>query len=111
MKKLFMITLCAFSCSTFAGFNPDNSNLKTIEQAEALPNNSTVVLEGYIVSQAKKKEFYFKDTQNKLIRLKIEDHIWHGLDVSPNTKVRIQGKIDKYLLKSHIEVYQIDKIN
>ncbi|WP_081451185.1 hypothetical protein [Actinobacillus minor] len=41
----------------------------------------------------------------------MEEHIWHGLDVSPNTKVRIQGKIDKYLLKSHIEVYQIDKIN
>ncbi|WP_439235100.1 YgiW/YdeI family stress tolerance OB fold protein [Lonepinella koalarum] len=118
MKKLLTIALIAASTIAFAkandnlkgGFSGGYSGTQTtVAQALKAKDDTQVILTGYITRQIDHDEFLFKDSTGE-IKIEVEDRAWNGLNISPNDKITIQGKVDQEAFKAaEIEVYNIRK--
>ncbi|WP_386690828.1 MULTISPECIES: YgiW/YdeI family stress tolerance OB fold protein [unclassified Lonepinella] len=119
MKKLLTIALIVASTTAFAGFDNDHAKggfnggyvgtPTSVAQALKAKDDAQVILTGYITRQIDHDEFFFKDSTGE-IKIEVDDHAWNGLNVSPNDKITIQGKVDQDALKAaEIEVYNIRK--
>lgn len=122
MKKIALATILALATtSAFAGFN-DNHNAKggfqqpmpaaiSVQQALKAADNSMVTLVGNITQRIDKDEYWFTDGSAQ-IKIEIENHVWKGLEVGPNDKIRISGKLDNEAFeKAELEVYRVEKAN
>ena len=121
MKKIALATILALATtSAFAGFNGNGSNQSgyqgttktmSVKRALSAPDNSMVTLTGKIVQQIDDDEFWFTDGTGQ-IKVEIERHVWNGLNVGPNDKVRIFGKLDNEMFEqADLEVIRIEKAN
>ena len=122
MKKFALATILALStASAFAGFNGNNTpnggfksgaqSVITVKQALNAADNSMVTLVGNISQQIDDDEFLFTDGTAE-IKVEIKRRAWNGLDVGPNDKIRINGKLDNEAFeKAEIEVYRVEKAN
>ena len=122
MKKFALATILALStASAFAGFNGNNTpnggfksgaqSVITVKQALNAADNSMVTLVGNISQQIDDDEFLFTDGTAQ-IKVEIKRRAWNGLDVGPNDKIRINGKLDNEVFeKAEIEVYRVEKAN
>jgi len=122
MKKFALATILALSISSaFAGFNGNNTpnggfksggqSVITVKQALNAADNSMVTLVGNISQQIDDDEFLFTDGTAQ-IKVEIKRRAWNGLDVGPNDKIRINGKLDNEAFeKAEIEVYRVEKAN
>ena len=122
MKKFALATILALStASAFAGFNGNNTpnggfksggqSVITVKQALNAADNSMVTLVGNISQQIDDDEFLFTDGTAQ-IKVEIKRRAWNGLDVGPNDKIRINGKLDNEAFeKAEIEVYRVEKAN
>ena len=122
MKKFALATILALStASAFAGFNGNNApnggfksgaqSVITVKQALNAADNSMVTLVGNISQQIDDDEFLFTDGTAQ-IKVEIKRRAWNGLDVGPNDKIRINGKLDNEAFeKAEIEVYRVEKAN
>lgn len=122
MKKFALATILALSAaSAFAGFNGNNTpnggfksgaqSVITVKQALKAADNSMVTLVGNIIQQIDDDEFLFTDGTAQ-IKVEIKRRAWNGLDVGPNDKIRINGKLDNEAFeKAEIEVYRVEKAN
>nr|WP_314741706.1 NirD/YgiW/YdeI family stress tolerance protein [uncultured Haemophilus sp.] len=119
MKKIALATLLALSAtSAFAGFNNSTPNggfqaapqaAISVQQALKAADNSMVTLVGNLTQQIDDDEFWFTDGTGQ-IKVEIERHVWNGLNVGQNDKVRIFGKLDNEMSdKADIEVIRIEK--
>lgn len=122
MKKLTLAALLAFSTSTaFAGFN-GNANGQggfqqgatqaiSVKQALSARDNSMVTLVGKITQQIDDDEYLFTDGSAQ-IKVEIKNRVWNGLNVGPQDKIRISGKLDNEAFESaEVEVYSVEKAN
>ncbi|WP_150539546.1 YgiW/YdeI family stress tolerance OB fold protein [Actinobacillus vicugnae] len=118
MKKLTIIstliaTTLLVACSTppvqNQTFGANRTNAVTVAQAKSLHDDSRVSLEGKILRQVDHDEYIFADSTGD-IKIEIDDHVWNGLNVTPNDNIRIQGKLDKETFHSSIDVYTIEKV-
>lgn len=122
MKKLTLTAILAIATSSaFAGFN-DNTGTQggfqqpvaeviSVKQALSAKDNSMVTLVGNITQQIDDDEFLFTDGTAQ-IKVEIKRRAWNGLDVGPNDKIRINGKLDNEAFeKAEIEVYRVEKAN
>ena len=120
MKKILVLTTLATAtllaaCSTKnetaqnQTFGGNATNAVTIAQAKSLHDDSRVVLQGKIQRQVDSDEYIFADSTGN-IKIEIDDHVWKGLDVTPNDTIRIQGKLDKETFDSSIDVYSVEKV-
>lgn len=68
----------------------------TVAAVKTMRDDTRVVLTGNIVSKVagSKDEYMFKDATGE-IQTEISDKVFGGLRVTPETKVRIYGKVDK----------------
>ena len=85
---------------------------ETVKDAKALPDDARVVLTGNIISQlaGSKDEYIFKDATGE-IQVEISPKIFRGLDITPDDRVRISGKIDKDMGREpEIDVKLLEKI-
>ena len=122
MKKFALATILALStASAFAGFNGNNTpnggfksdaqSVITVKQALKAADNSMVTLVGNITQQIDDDEFLFTDGTAQ-IKVEIKRRAWNGLDVGPNDKIRINGKLDNEAFeKADLEVLRIEKVN
>lgn len=122
MKKFALAAILALSTtSAFAGFNgnttPNGSfqsgtqSAISVKQALKATDNSMITLEGNITQQIDDDEFWFTDGTGQ-IKVEIERHVWNGLNVGPNDKVRIFGKLDNEMFeKAELQVLRIEKAN
>lgn len=122
MKKFALATILALStASAFAGFNGNNTpnggfksgaqSVITVKQALNAADNSMVTLVGNISQQIDDDEFLFTDGTAQ-IKVEIKRRAWNGLEVGPNDKIRINGKLDNEVFeKAEIEVYRVEKAN
>ncbi|WP_114892094.1 YgiW/YdeI family stress tolerance OB fold protein [Haemophilus haemolyticus] len=122
MKKFALATILALStASAFAGFNGNNTpnggfksgaqSVITVKQALNAADNSMVTLVGNISQQIDDDEFLFTDGTAQ-IKVEIKRRAWNGLEVGPNDKIRINGKLDNEAFeKAEIEVYRVEKAN
>lgn len=122
MKKLTLTALLAVATSTaFAGFN-GNTNTQggfqqgatqaiTVKQALSGKDNSMVTLVGNITKQIDDDEYLFTDGTEQ-IKVEIKNRVWNGLNVGPQDKIRISGKLDNEAFeKAEVEVYSVEKAN
>lgn len=84
----------------------------TVAAAKQLADDARVVLTGNIVSQlaGSKNEYIFKDATGE-IQVEIAPRVFRGLNITPDDKVRISGKVDKDMGKDiEIDVKVIEKV-
>lgn len=121
MKKFAFATLFALATtSAFADFNTNTQAggfqqaapaAISVKQAMSATDNSMITLEGNITQQIDDDEFWFTDGTGQ-IKVEIERHVWNGLNVGSNDKVRIFGKLDNEMFeKAELEVLRIEKAN
>lgn len=87
---------------------------ESVAKAKTLGDDSPVILTGHITSKlaGKKDDYMFRDDTGE-IRVDI-DHKYFpaGVQVTPETKVRITGKVDKDLGKDmEIDVKSLEIVN
>ena len=122
MKKFALAAILALSTtSAFAGFNGNTTpnggfqlgtqSAISVKQALKAADNSMITLEGNITQQIDDDEFWFSDSTGQ-IKVEIERHVWNGLNVGQNDKVRIFGKLDNEMFeKAELQVLRIEKAN
>ena len=66
----------------------------TVAAVTGLPDDTPIVLEGYIVKQLYRKRYVFRDATGE-IHVEIDDKAWMGHRVGPETRVRITGKTER----------------
>ena len=122
MKKFALAAILALSTtSAFASFNGNTTpnggfqsgtqSAISVKQALKAADNSMITLEGNITQQIDDDEFWFTDGTGQ-IRVEIERQVWNGLNVGPNDKIRIFGKLDNEVFdRAELEVLRIEKTN
>lgn len=122
MKKFALATVLALATtSAFAGFNGNNTPnggfqggtqaAISVQQALKAADNSMITLMGNITQQIDDDEFLFTDGTAQ-IKVEIKRRAWNGLNVGPNDKIRISGKLDNEAFeKAELEVYRVEKAN
>ena len=122
MKKFALAAILALSTtSAFAGFNGKTTpnggfqsgtqSAISVKQALKAADNSMITLEGNITQQIDDDEFWFTDGTGQ-IKVEIERQVWNGLNVGPNDKIRIFGKLDNEMFdRAELEVLRIEKAN
>ena len=128
MIKIMMATILIVPASVFAqgGFVADKPNtvspttksdytkLTTVAEAKKQPDDTFVMLEGYITGSAKSlnaEEFMFKDDSGT-IKIEVNKKVWRNQTVTPSTKIIILGEVDHNTVVGsvEIEVRQLDII-
>ena len=116
MKKFTLATLLALSTSAaFAGFNGapaqggNQGQQLTVKQALSAKDNSMISLVGNITQQVDGDEYLFTDGTEQ-IKLEIKNRVWNGLNVGPQDKIRVYGKLDNDAFeKAELEVISVEK--
>lgn len=92
------------------GFVDANASLTTAAKVKDLKDNSWVKLRGNIVQRLSDDRYVFRDESGS-VNVEIDNKRWNGLNVTPQDRVEIQGKVDKDWNDVEIEVKQITKVN
>ncbi len=96
----FLVSLCfvlAAATPAFAAFEgPGADTCRTAAQALQLPDDTPCVLEGHIVEKlaSDKDEYRFRDASGA-ITVDIDAKDFGGRAVTPETRVRLYGEVDK----------------
>ena len=95
-KLPVLLLMCAFSTGALAEFvGPgDSPELTTIKLARMEKHDAEVALEGHIVKKIKAEHYLFKDDTG-VIEVEIDNKDFRDIKVTPKTKIRIVGEIDK----------------
>lgn len=83
---------------------------ETVKEALALPDDARVVLTGNIVSKlaGDDDEYLFKDATGE-IRVEIDRKVFAGRTITPETTIRLYGKVDKEIFeKTKVDVKQFE---
>ncbi len=97
MKKVFLFLLILFfAVPALAGFQGPGATgkVQTVKEASALPDDARVVLEGNVIRQLRHEHYIFKDASGE-IEVEIDDDELKGIEINPQTRVRIAGEIDR----------------
>ena len=120
MKKFALATLLALSTSAaFAGFNGNNAQVGfqggnqvqqlTVKQALSAQDGSVVSLVGNITQQLDDDEYVFTDGSDQ-IKVDIRNRAWRGLNVGPQDKIRVYGRVDNDAFqRTEVEVFRVEK--
>ena len=120
MKKFALATLLALSTSAaFAGFNGNNAQVGfqggnqgqqlTVKQALSAQDGSVISLVGNITQQLDDEEYVFTDGSDQ-IKVDIRNRAWRGLNVGPQDKIRVYGRVDNDAFqRTEVEVFSVEK--
>ncbi len=89
------------------------SQASNVAEALKLPDDARITLTGKITSKlaGSKDEYIFADGTGE-IQVEISPRTFRGLDITPDTPVRISGKMDKdFASKPEIEVKHLEIVN
>jgi len=111
MVKLLSALFLSLSVSTvaFAGFVGPGSTtgLATVKSVHDMRDDDKVTLEGYIIKEIRSEHFIFKDTTGE-IEIEIDNEDFKNITVTPETRVRISGEIDKEFMSVTIDVDTVE---
>ena len=99
-----MTTATAFAGSgNMANNNMNNNNMNnnmtevvTVEQVRAMPDDSPVIIRGYLLRQNGENSYVFQDTTGT-INLEIDAEDWGGLTISPTGMSMVE--VDVFAIK------------
>ena len=104
MKKIVSIFFgLLLSTSVFAGFVENQPVVLSVADVLDKPDDSYVTVEGNIVKRIKKDKYTFQDTTGDIV-VEIDEDVWEGRTVTPDTRVRLSGEVDKEFTKRKIDV-------
>lgn len=92
--------------SAGGGFASQTAQVVSVSNANNQPDDSRVIIEGFIIRNISHNLYEFKDDSG-ITRVKIDKDKWNGLIVSPDTKIRIEGRIDNHLIEHEINAEKI----
>lgn len=107
------------SSTAMAGWNGASANSACLKQpapmatrqeacmARRMPDNSPVMLEGFIVSHLGGKYYTFRDRSGKT-RVEIDKRVWKGVEADSRTRVRVYGKIERQGGRNCVEAKRIE---
>ncbi|MDO5059117.1 MAG: NirD/YgiW/YdeI family stress tolerance protein [Neisseria sp.] len=88
-----------------------NIAVQSVKDAKTMFDGSRVTLEGYITGRAgtlNYEEYFFKDDSD-MIKVEIDDDVWRGQQVNPQTKVRLVGEVDHNRFNGTVEI-EVDQL-
>ncbi|PSW32339.1 hypothetical protein C9J21_12555 [Photobacterium phosphoreum] len=91
------------------GFSGPSAGLKTVKavlDAGMFSDDTPVTLTGHITNSLDGKHYQFTDSTGS-ITVDIDHDKWFGAQVTPQTKITIQGEIDKELNHTSIDVNHV----
>ena len=83
--------------------------LTTVKHALTAKDNTPVKLHGQVVKSLGDEKYQFRDKTGS-ITIDVDDELWQGRPISPNTNVTLIGEVDidyKPLKRVEIEVDQV----
>ena len=95
--------------ATQQGFSGPSVGLKTVKavlDAGMFSDDTPVTLTGHITNSLGDEHYQFTDSTGS-ITVDIDHDKWFGAQVTPQTKITIQGKIDKELNSTSIDVNHV----
>lgn len=105
---LFMFTLTTTASAEFVGPGA-TTNRVTVKSIADMKDDTDVMLEGYIVKKIKPEHYIFQDSTGD-IEVEIDDDKFAGIKVTPQTKVRISGEVDKEWRSKTIDVEHLELV-
>lgn len=88
------------------GFKGPGVEPTTVQQALTYGDDTPVVLTGKIERSLGDEKYIFTDKTGK-VTVDIDNDDWHGLTVTPNDTIVIEGEIDKDFFKTQIDVERV----
>ena len=92
--------------SAGGGFASQAAQVISVSNANNQPDDSRVIIEGFIIRNISHNLYGFKDDSG-ITRVKIDNEKWNGLNVSPETKIRVEGRIDNHLIQHEINAERV----
>ncbi len=128
MKKIYLsvltISLSFTTMTSHAGFQDNsaatqapggfqgpsgNAVMRDVKSVLNARDDAQVELIGNIVSSVKAELYIFRDVTGS-INVEIDDELWQGITVTPDTKVMIRGEFDKDWSEEIIDVNSLQII-
>lgn len=115
MKKISVLAILGAIATVpgFAASNNMNNNAMTVvsvEEVRNMPDNSPVIIRGYMLRQNGENSYVFQDDTGT-INLEIDEEDWGGQTFSPNDFVEVWGEVDKNGMSvTEIDVSAIKKL-
>ncbi len=112
MKKLMLFAVAGFILGAgtivYAGFSGSSDAKKNVAaQIAQMPDETPVILEGYIEKHLGGEDYLFKDDSGS-VKVEIDNKKWGGQTVTPQDKVEIRGEVDTHRFKP--EDIEVDSI-
>lgn len=79
------------------------AGVTTVAEASQARRDTRVVLEGAIVEHQRSDYFTFADPTGR-ITVEIDNHVFRGQQVTPETRVRLRGEVDRNSRDRYIDV-------
>lgn len=83
--------------------------INTVAQAAEARSDSRVVLEGHVIAHQFDDCFTFKDATGTMT-VEIDRRTFRGQEVTPETKVRLQGEVERSKRGRYIDVRRLELI-
>lgn len=115
MKKYVFALMAVTSATAIADQNisqqggfigPSAVSVSTVKVALEAKDDTPVLLTGHIVAALGGEEYRFQDESGEII-IEIDSKDWNGVDATPDTKLIIQGEVDKEWTQTTIDVNAI----
>ena len=120
MKKVIVIA-ALFSATAFAntqtlnqpvqqGFTGPAQGINSVKEALNARDDTPVTLTGHITTSLGGEKYTFNDGTGN-ITIDVDHDKWFGLQVTPQTKIMLQGEVDKDFNSTSIDVDAIRLAN
>lgn len=100
MLSLILVLILAFPA--YAAFSGPGTavGVNTVAQAKGASDDAPCVITGNIIMKVTggDEKYIFKDSTGQ-ITVEIDDELFVGRDITPDTKIRITGEVDKDMMK------------
>ena len=98
------VVLALASTSAFAQFKgPGAETATTVAEAKEASDDTMVSLTAHVVAQVGDDDYTFRDSSGEM-RIEIDDDLWMGREITPETMIRITGEVDRKLWGVLIDV-------
>ena len=120
MNKILIIATL-FSTTAFAntqilnqpvqqGFSGPTKGINSVKEALSSWDDTPVTLTGYITASLGGEKYTFNDVTGS-ITIDVDHDKWFGLQATPQTKITLQGEVDKDFNSTSIDVDAIRLAN
>lgn len=115
LAAALLAALATVAMAQFTGPGGARGGQGTVQEVTAAGvadarEGSNVVLTGNIVAHIRSDHFTFRDASGE-VRVEIDDDIWRGRKVGPETRVRLTGEVDRDRRGRYVDVDALDIVN